>query len=435
LDKNLKRADFSSCEHPDYIRYGKPDIGAPGVNIGASTTGLIGAMNWYEGPKVAFISGTCLTKDVNIYTPDGPVELKDLKIGDMVYSFSFDERTTVGKVVDIVDRGIKEIYEVVTADGRRLFATENHPILVRLKRGNKYEYCWKRVDELGYRTPLVLAKLNPIPVEELDNIISIEIARALGYFLADGWLNHGNGNWQICTSNDGEWFFKVFGIPCKPYEYGDTRWLYAYSKRLALALMLLGFDQPHKEAKLPRWLYHISQEKMRAFIDGFAKGDAHIDKNGAYRIELASEQLVRGLKYLCDWAGYKAWDIKYRERLLKPPNSKDTRMWKMWRIYINTKYYAETSIVKRVEKIGEDRVYDLTVEPYPHFVAEGIVVHNSMATPHISGLMALWAEYAQKKGYNLTRNMVMDIFKSYSKWNSETGYGVPKFNWIVDYLK
>jgi len=60
LDKNLKRADFSSCEHPDYIRYNKPDIGAPGVNIGASTTGLIGAMNWYEGPKVAFISGSSM---------------------------------------------------------------------------------------------------------------------------------------------------------------------------------------------------------------------------------------------------------------------------------------------------------------------------------------------------------------------------------------
>jgi subtilisin family serine protease len=60
LDKNLKRANFSSCEHPDYIRYSKPDIGAPGVNIGASTTGLIGAMNWYEGPKIAFISGTSM---------------------------------------------------------------------------------------------------------------------------------------------------------------------------------------------------------------------------------------------------------------------------------------------------------------------------------------------------------------------------------------
>jgi subtilisin family serine protease len=60
LDKGLKRADFSSCKHPDYLAEKKPDLGAPGVNIGSTTTGLIATMNWYEGPKVAFISGTSM---------------------------------------------------------------------------------------------------------------------------------------------------------------------------------------------------------------------------------------------------------------------------------------------------------------------------------------------------------------------------------------
>jgi subtilisin family serine protease len=60
LDKGLRRADFSSCKHPDYLALRKPDLGAPGVNIGSTTTGLIAAMNWYEGPKVSFISGTSM---------------------------------------------------------------------------------------------------------------------------------------------------------------------------------------------------------------------------------------------------------------------------------------------------------------------------------------------------------------------------------------
>jgi hypothetical protein len=58
-----------------------------------------------------------------------------------------------------------------------------------------------------------------------------------------------------------------------------------------------------------------------------------------------------------------------------------------------------------------------------------------MATPHCSGLMALWAEYAKKKGVELTREVVMDVFRSYSSWDSEVGYGLPSFEWIVDYLK
>jgi hypothetical protein len=60
LDKSLRRADFSSCKHPDYLALRKPDLGAPGVNIGSTTTGLIAAMNWYEGPKISFISGTSM---------------------------------------------------------------------------------------------------------------------------------------------------------------------------------------------------------------------------------------------------------------------------------------------------------------------------------------------------------------------------------------
>jgi subtilisin family serine protease len=60
LKKDLKVADFSSREHPDYLRLGKPDVGAPGVNTGASSTGLIAAMEWYDGFKTAFISGTSM---------------------------------------------------------------------------------------------------------------------------------------------------------------------------------------------------------------------------------------------------------------------------------------------------------------------------------------------------------------------------------------
>ncbi|MEM3994910.1 MAG: S8 family serine peptidase [Thermofilum sp.] len=61
---------------------------------------------------------------------------------------------------------------------------------------------------------------------------------------------------------------------------------------------------------------------------------------------------------------------------------------------------------------------------------------TSMATPHISGLLALWVEYARKKGVELTRDVVMDIISHYSEgWRPDIGYGVPKFSWIVDYLR
>ncbi|MEM2196334.1 MAG: S8 family serine peptidase [Thermoproteota archaeon] len=61
---------------------------------------------------------------------------------------------------------------------------------------------------------------------------------------------------------------------------------------------------------------------------------------------------------------------------------------------------------------------------------------TSMSTPHVSGLLALWVEYARRKGVELTRDMVMDIVGHYSRgWSPETGYSVPRFSWIVDYLR
>jgi subtilisin family serine protease len=61
---------------------------------------------------------------------------------------------------------------------------------------------------------------------------------------------------------------------------------------------------------------------------------------------------------------------------------------------------------------------------------------TSMATPHISGLLALWAEYARRKRVELTKDIVMDIIRRYSEgWRPDVGYGVPRFEWIVDYLR
>jgi subtilisin family serine protease len=61
---------------------------------------------------------------------------------------------------------------------------------------------------------------------------------------------------------------------------------------------------------------------------------------------------------------------------------------------------------------------------------------TSMATPHIAGLLALWVEYARRKGVELTRDVVMDIIRTYAKqWRPDVGYGVPRFEWIVDYLR
>jgi Ni,Fe-hydrogenase III small subunit len=252
--------------------------------------------------RASVLSGTCLTKDVNIYTPDGPVALGDLEIGDTVYSYSYDGRVVTGRITNIIEHDVKEIYEVTTCRSRRLIATGNHPVLI--KDSGHTPPRWKKVEDLKpNKHSVVIATPDPTPVQELNEVITIDVARALGYFLADGWINR----------------------------------------------------------------------------------------------------------------------------------SKAPRPWKSWVLCINTKREtAKTELVKNIEKIGEDKVYDLTIEPYPHFIAEGIVVHNSMATPAAAGIAALMYESAWRQGVRLTPAMFKDMMASYGEFagnkSNYYGWGVPTWD-------
>jgi hypothetical protein len=76
-----------------------------------------------------------------------------------------------------------------------------------------------------------------------------------------------------------------------------------------------------------------------------------------------------------------------------------------------------------------------TMEFYDGFKT-AFISGTSMATPHVSSLLALWVEYARGRGVELNRDTVMDIIRTYSGgWRSDVGYSVPRFEWVVDYLR
>jgi len=70
----------------------------------------------------------------------------------------------------------------------------------------------------------------------------------------------------------------------------------------------------------------------------------------------------------------------------------------------------------------------------------GYVSGTSMATPHVSALLALWVEYARARGVELDREAVMDIIRGGAEaegrsWSPDTGYGPPRFEWVIEYLR
>lgn len=156
-------------------------------------------------------AGKCLTKDTNILTTNGyktieqifsengtPVENKEdvveAKDVMLVNRYGEAERAT-----HLTFNGIRKVTEVVTANGKRLRATSNHPLLVYTKNSKgDAETAWKTVENLEIGDTLVtrtekgnqgselVVELNYAGKEETFDVHLPETHS----FIANGIVNH-----------------------------------------------------------------------------------------------------------------------------------------------------------------------------------------------------------------------------------------------------
>jgi len=71
----------------------------------------------------------CLVGDTRIRTKEGYKYIKDLAIGDNVFSYDFEKECTSARVINFVNNGIKDVYKVKSKH-IEITGTATHPILV-----------------------------------------------------------------------------------------------------------------------------------------------------------------------------------------------------------------------------------------------------------------------------------------------------------------
>jgi len=87
----------------------------------------------------------CLLLTTNVWTLNGYKQIKDLKIGDTVYSFDNNSKQIIkSEIKDIYSTGKKQLYEIKTKH-RKIYATENHRLLIKNNEGN---FIYKKVKNL-----------------------------------------------------------------------------------------------------------------------------------------------------------------------------------------------------------------------------------------------------------------------------------------------
>ena len=286
--------------------------------------------------------------------------------------------------------------------------------------------------ELKTETAVALLEANGYGVEHLDveehwggdrglpvkgvtvpDAVDEDFARWWGFMLGDGFIttrNHkvrpGHTKGHVTqnevgfalgdddqVNEDYKALFEQYVPEAKLVNDQDYR-LGAYtftSCKFAEFMLLNGFIPGAHNNRVPEWVFRASPEIKLAMIRGLADADAHIipRKEGRKtrferaRFEMCNEQLLEDVRELAMQLGLVVTMVRSRFRKGGRTIKGSTQPLKDTTSYcldVTFKQQPMTEMLRGVEEIGTDDIWDIGVEDEEHnFVADGVVLHNTRA--------------------------------------------------------
>jgi len=389
-----------------------------------------------KGADMVFVTygagGGCLRGSSLVLTnPAGPTRIDTINPGSVVYTFANGELVKK-RVLAAMKTGIKKVLELKT-NNRTIYASEDHPFLKvkplnTLSKGrfSKFTFEWAELRNLKIGDLIVVLKELPDEGKPFrlpnDSFTDEKFVQLFGFLLGDGWISkEGEDSWKLHFSpskneeNNQKYLTlikEVFNLEMKRAK----NWHYVGSKKTYDLLEKLGLHKPAKDKEIPSWVFALPKSQKKAFIIGLADADGSYSIQSGItglpkkeiKFEMSSEKLIKQLKVLCDSIGLRTSNVSSRTRILKPPCSKNEIISTSWtlRIYKTHELLGELAHpkvkpvvsfvypfrnrktpeffkhfgfnkVKSIKEIGDEEVYDITVEDSHNFIADGFVVHNT----------------------------------------------------------
>lgn len=376
--------------------------------------------------------GLCLNQNTRIKTLNGFKEIKDIEVGESIYSF--DETTeefVPSTVLDKVLSGSKKTLKISTVHNF-VEASEEHRIMIYDPTEDQFVY--HHASELKKGDLLVINKRvetgEQIPINKtleefnkngfwntsknIPDFVDEEFARLFGFLLGDGWITQDRVYFACSPYEDRNAMYssllsKFSG--CEVINRDDERSILQHSqtsvgsKMLSTILYRMGFIDGAHNKRIPEWAFRAAPDIKRAFIKGLmdADGSINVDEWNCtrYSIELCNYELVYDLKTLLNSLNIKSGKIGKRNNRTGRENNiggVQTVCGVGYTLYF---YESERNQKKKYQKLdkktdqyitepiasiemGEEEVpvYDIYVDNQFHnFVANDIVVHNSHLEP------------------------------------------------------
>lgn len=227
----------------------------------------------------------------------------------------------------------------------------------------------------------------------LPEFVDEEFARLFGFICGDGSVF--KNSIRFCSSKDtnlnlyySNLLRKYFG---KVEFYVDKRskigiGSFVVSSTVAANIFKeMGYIPDHHLTRIPNWVFKASDNIKKAFIEGLSDADGcerYTEKGTWYStIELCNQKLIEDIKEIWSSIGMCSGHIKKRcrknghkieNRIISPTIS--------YSVTISDLLLPKFENVISVDYVGEEEVYDITVDSKEHnFVANNIIVHNCRA--------------------------------------------------------
>ena len=342
----------------------------------------------------------CFAAGSKVLTMDGYKNIEDIKIGDMVLTHKNRWR----KVIDLGCK-LADTFEVQAQCSVPIVCTANHKFWARKKsfpwnsdsKSNRLELdkpTWVEAEKLKGEY-YVCSNIPKTYKSGLD--ISTEEAWVLGRYLADGHTrkdvrfdSHHNGSraWQLILSigktkiDDVKSHITSLPYSCYPHTKSTYRVVFSNKKLVELAEKHCGCGSLNKF--ISEDVLNSSQDIRASFLDGYLSGDGCIKQNKV-TMSTVSHNLALGLQRLILITKHIHANVYYYNR---------GETWEIEDRIVNQHPYYEIHFrpntlgkvksdgdkiwfgVKKYTHIGEQLVYNITVDEDHSYTVENVVVKN-----------------------------------------------------------
>ena len=377
---------------------------------------------------ITIMGGGCVSGDSLVALSDGSFKsiqyLVENNIKPEIFAFDEESQKLIKtSVAEVYDSGIQETIKITLESGRYIQGTLDHPVIARSHDARTPK--WTHLKDITMK--MQLAVPTSLPGFGLYNN---KYARLLGMLIGDG--SYSKGSVWYASENNELWDYIHTLLP---NNYIDIResfitkkgFLYRSGRISGINQILRDagiFGQAKTNKRLPSNWQEYNKESLAELLGGLfdTDGTVHIEKNNnprhqkiiisivqiAYSMileiqlallkfgihskiysympkssygnthNIAYNLVIRGKESINNFANnikllipYKQKNINIGIKLLQTHKEKVVKEWldKGWRF----------ERVKSIEIIGLTHVYDLAVDKYHNFIANGIFVHNTNA--------------------------------------------------------